>query len=56
MYQRQAIHKNCNIVAVVMVCALILTNHILIDDLKTVVVNLLFVDEHDVLRHGIIAL
>ena len=55
MHQRESIHQNGYIIAVIMLCALILTDLILIDDLQEIVVDVLFVDQRDVLGRAIIA-
>ena len=43
-----------NIIAVVMLCTIFCTDHILIDDLQSVVMNILFIYERDVLGRTII--
>ena len=61
MHERQAVDENCHIIAVRMsrrrLCLRIRTalHRILIDDLQTIVINVLLVDQLDVLRRSVIA-
>ena len=52
MDKRQTVYQNGVIIAVIM-CARVI--HILIDDLQTVPVDILAVNEHDILHSTIIA-
>lgn len=54
MYQGQAVDQHRHIVAVVMLGPLLLAYLILVDDLETVVVDVLLVDEGDVLGGAIV--
>lgn len=54
MYQRQTVDQHRHIVAVVVLGPLLLTHLILVDDLKAVVVDVLFIDERDVLGGAVV--
>ena len=54
MYKRQTVYQYCNIIAVVMLCTIFRTNHILIDDLQPVVMNVLFIYECNILGRAVI--
>ena len=49
MYKRQTVYKYCDIITVIVFCAVCCTNHILIDNLQAVVVNVLFINQRDIL-------
>ncbi len=54
MYKRQAIDQYCNIITVIIFCTFICANYILIDDLQSIVMDVLFIYECDILRGTII--
>ena len=54
MYSRQTIDQHGHIVAVVVPCALVLADRILVDDLQAVVVDMVLVQQLDVLGAAII--
>ena len=56
MHKRQTIYQYCNIIAVVMLRTILCTNHILIDDLQPVIMDVLFIYECNVLGFTIITL
>ena len=54
MHKRQTVYQYCNIIAVVMLCTIFRANHILIDDLQPVVMDVLFIYECNILGRTII--
>ena len=54
MYSGQSIDQHGHIVAVVVPCALVLADRILVDDLQTVIVDMVLVQQLDVLGTAII--
>ena len=56
MNKWQTIHKDRNIIAIVVLCTFSSTNNILIDDLKKVVMNILLINKSDIFRASIITL
>ena len=56
MDQRQSVHQDRDIIAIVMPGTLALGHDILVDDLEGVIVHILLVDQGDVLRQGIVPL
>ena len=56
MNKWQTIHKDRNIIAIVVLCTFGSTNNILIDDLKKVVMNILLINKSDILCASIITL
>ena len=54
MYKRQTVYQYCNIIAVVMLCTIFRANHILIDDLQPVVMNVLFIYKCNILGRTVI--
>ena len=54
MYKRQTVYQYCNIIAVVMLCTIFCANHILIDDLQPVVMDVLFIYECNILGRTVI--
>ena len=56
MNKRQTIYQYCNIIAVVMLRTTLCANHILIDDLQPVIMDILFIYERNILGLTIITL
>ena len=54
MYSRQTIDQHGHIVAVIMPCALVLADHILVDDLQAVIVDMVLIRQFDILGAAII--
>lgn len=54
MYHRQTVDKDRHVIAVVVLCAFIPTDLILVDDLHKVVVDVLLVDQRDVLAGAVV--
>ena len=54
MNQRKAVDQNRHIVAVIMPCTVCLFYLVLIDDLQTVIVDVLFVDQRDIFGTAVI--
>ena len=55
MHQREAVHKDGHIVAVIVPCAVRRAHFILVDNLQSVVVDILFVDQRNVFAASIVA-
>ena len=55
MNQWESINKNRHIITIIMLCALRCANNVLVDDLETVVMNVLLVNERNILAASIIA-
>ena len=49
MHKRQTINQYCNIITIIMFCAIVRANRILIDDLQPVVMDVLFIYECNIL-------
>ena len=47
MYERQTIYEHRNIVSIIMLGPLVLTDDVLVDDLEAVIMYLLFINQHD---------
>ena len=56
MNERQSIDQNCNVITVIMLCSLCGTNHILVDNLQEVVMDIFLINDADVLGRTIITL
>ena len=54
MYKRQTVYQYCNIIAVVMLRTIFRANHVLIDDLQPVVMDVLFIYECNILGRTVI--
>ena len=54
MHKRQTVYQYCNIIAVVMLCTIFRANHILIDNLQPVVMDVLFIYECNILGRTVI--
>ena len=54
MYQWQTVDKHRHIIAVVVLCSLLLAYLVLVDDLKAVVMDDLFVDQRNVFRSTVV--
>ena len=54
MYKGKAVDQYCNIIAIVVFCTVFLTGCVLIDNLQPVVVDVLFIYEHNVFGRSII--
>lgn len=54
MYQRQAVDQHRHIIAVIVACPLLLAHLILVDDLETVVVDVLLVNERDIFGGAVV--
>ena len=52
MNQRQTVYQNCDIIAVIIVAAVL---HILVNDLQTVVVDVLFIQQRNIDRRAVLA-
>ena len=51
MNQRQTVYQNCDIIAVIIVAAVL---HILVNDLQAVVVDVLFIQQRDIDRRAVL--
>ena len=54
MHKRQTINQYCNIITIIMFCAIVRANRILIDDLQPVVMDVLFIYECNILGRTVI--
>ena len=54
MHKRQTVYQYCNIIAVVMLCTIFRANHILINDLQPVVMDVLLIYECNILGRTVI--
>ena len=55
MHKRQTVYQYCNIIAVVMLCTIFRANHVLIDDLQPVVMDVLLIYECNILGRTVIS-
>ena len=54
MHKRQTVYQYCNIIAIVMLRTILCANHILIDDLQPVIMDILFIYECNILGRTVI--
>ena len=56
MYQRQAVDQDGHIIAIVVIGTIVGGYGVLIDDLQNIIVDILFIDQHDILAFAIVPL